>query len=342
MTRALASLPAAILVAAALTGCGLSPPSPPPAPGTWARHPYGGEAPFHSGRMFSSAREPNAENASLETPADTQVAHPFITVGADGTIRTIRLCGSHGEGYDPGPEGLRKVLAHWPETDDEHGSPARHPYVLLTVDRQAPWPTVETVLDALVEPEPWKGPVWIGVAAWPSARPHHLALEIRPSSDPGQDASHALDVRLVAGEGGQGVTLEIGDQSWRFPPTPADFGDPAFLDRANVNWRDVKRVLARKAADVDLARLRVKPAGDEPRWAYVVAVLDLLLGVRVHEVEWTQVGLSLTLQEPSDVTVPTDEPAVGWWMLPGAVGAVLLAFLVTFLPLAIPRRRRKR
>ena len=71
-------------------------------------------------------------------------------------------------------------------------------------------------------------------------------------------------------------------------------------------------------------------------WAYVVKVLDLLLGVGVREVSIPDGDLQLVLADPDKVEVidMEDEPVLAWPAIVACLLAVLIAFAITFLPRA--------
>lgn len=335
-------------VLAALTACGWSSPSSPPSPGYWTAEPFVEDAPFHTPHWWGEVVVPSAENASLDMPADREQAHHVLFIRADGFIEALRDCGTYRGGYrrtyrggyDVGQDDVATVLTGWTEVGDQSCSTTWPLYVLVAADRQAPWRRVRDVLDAVARLDVPSREVRLAVSEWPSARAHHLAMDLRPSAGHGSEASGDVAVRITEGGGERGVTVEIDERSWVFPPTSQEFGDEDFLAAANGIWAEVKTGLDHAFEGKDRAQVRIRTTSGSLRFAYVVSILDLLLGAGVPEVALDEEGLCLTMKEPTGEAWPVDAPAIGWWMLTVSVAAVLLAFLLNFPPRWPSRGRR--
>jgi hypothetical protein len=134
--------------------------------------------------------------------------------------------------------------------------------------------------------------------------------------------------------------LDIDDREWVFADQADGFADPGFLARANEIWSEVEAWLPSVAFDAPVAQIEIADGEGEIWWAYVVKVLDLLLGVGVREVSIPDGDLHLVLADPDEIEVVSmeDEPVLAWQTIVGCLLAVLIAFAITFLPRA---RRRK-
>jgi hypothetical protein len=149
------------------------------------------------------------------------------------------------------------------------------------------------------------------------------------------------------------VTLQIWDETWSFGEESASLEDPHLVAHANLIWERAgyAREVPLPSVDSDLsmhseglpAVLEFSGDADRIPWAYVVKVLDLLMGGGGREVYLPDLALRLDIPppEPIEAHIDEDDPVLTWAQVLLMGLAIVLAFLVTLAPLrARPRRLR--
>jgi len=293
------------------------------------------------GWLTGPLMEPNARHASAEIRED-----PGAPSGRFHVPRAWRA-----EDLYPGPEDAEVVRGR--QTPDERveeildglrgiGGPTEiggEP-IVLDVDREVPWLLVRRLLRGLMVVPGAPHPMRLRVARWPSGSPHYLGTRLRPCGRSEDQPPGVVVVRFAAA-GADRLELTVANRSWSLPVEPAGFDDPAFLAQVNRAWDEVEAYLDGLDTSGGVARLESTGAGDGLWYAHVVTILDLLIGKGVRELELADDGACLTLDPPTGTTWPVRPAPVTGPMLLTAGIAVLLAFVITFLPLGVGRTRRR-
>jgi hypothetical protein len=208
---------------------------------------------------------------------------------------------------------------------------------VLDAGGDVPWRCLREGLRELA----WEDPTGsrelrLRVYRWPCGRPHYLGTTLHggPASSVRRGAP---TIRLATVSAAGHVVLTLADRSWPFP-APGTPHEPEFVTQVNEVWREVEAALERAGAGTGPAHLILDAHHDGLWYAHIVTVLDLLIGIGVEEVDFVNEGFHLGLHPPSGVGPPRRPPSISWGMVGMSVIAVLLAFLLTYLPL----RSRKR
>lgn len=246
-------------------------------------------------------------------------------------------------------ERLRAVVG--PDERD-----AAQPPVLLHADRSARWGDIRLLLRLLrdeVEP-PLQDLQWsISKPTRGFAVRHEARVDTAGRDElPGVVIPIRLTGRALPDDQVE-VTLQIWDETWSFGEESASLEDPHLVAHANLIWERAgyAREVPLPSVDSDLsmhseglpAVLEFSGDADRIPWAYVVKVLDLLMGGGGREVYLPDLALRLDIPppEPIEAHIDEDDPVLTWAQVLLMGLAIVLAFLVTLAPLrARPRRLR--
>ena len=114
--------------------------------------------------------------------------------------------------------------------------------------------------------------------------------------------SPSLTLRAIGTSTERSIGLDVAGRPgrrWTFFHPRGVFADPRFLEWANHGWAEIEAWLPTRVAGPAPARLEIHDLGqDGLPLAYVVTVLDLLLGVGIRDVTLVEEGLRLTMPEP--------------------------------------------
>ena len=317
-----------------------------------------------SGRRFPGTASypffcaPEAENAHLDTPMSADRSVDRIVSSAGYLLLSNRWTWMHTDDQswaDALGAQENELLARRSEVES---APAEvHPQFMATllVALDEPWSRVDDVLTLLTSDR-----LHVRTIHFPVSKPgnllrHRFEWRILPpgsrSGAPG--SSVALRARHTEDDDRFSVSIQYDSTALEFPEQSAGYlsgwgwgfsDDAAWYWQADQKWASLEEMLARQPPG-EAVHLDLSDTGSETPFAYVVKVLDLLVGSGVRRVHVLPGDLVVGLEMPPDQTAlyefwTAPEPTPWLGIVVASVLGVVVVFVLTLLPLRSRRRRR--